>query len=719
MSDAAAVAEFNLEPAHDTGLAGIALIASRYGIHSEARSLAYDLGLMTAPVAIEDLVRAARLLGLKAHAVVGESRARLETLPRPALVRLTDDRWYIFDSAANGADCLIQPQSRVVVHLSLDDIAEDWTGEVVQIGAPRRAMDQAERFGLGWFLRSLGAFRTEIAAALTASLMLQIFGLATPLLFQVVIDKVLVHQSTATLFVVTGALVFTAMFEALLQYLRNYLLFHTGSRIDVILGSKLFKHLLSLPMNYFETRSAGQTVARVRELENIRAFLTGPALSSGIDLAFTFIYIVILWLYSPLLTGIVLICIPLLLGVTLGLVPILRSKLNLKFDHAALNQQFLVENIIGAATLKAASAEPFSVREWEEKLARYVRVSFEVVMLSSSGQSGIQFISKAMTAAILLFGALQVMNGTLTVGGLIAFNMIVGQFVAPVLRLSQLWQDFQQVQISVERVADIMNAPAEATTNTFPPTTRLRGAVELKNVNFRYRSNAALALEDVSLHIRPGEVLGIVGPSGSGKSTLTKLIQRTYTPETGSVLIDGVDLRGTHPAWFRRQIGVVLQENLLFNRSVHDNISLGAANLTRSDILEAARLAGAHDFIRDLTDGYDTIIEERGVNLSGGQRQRIAIARALARNPRVLIFDEATSALDYESERIIQRNMRQITRERTVIIVAHRLAAVRDCDRIVALDRGQVCESGTHEELLACEEGLYARLWRMQSEGEL
>ena len=345
-----------------------------------------------------------------------------------------------------------------------------------------------------------------------------------------------------------------------------------------------------------------------------------------------------------------------------------------------------------------------------------MRTSFQAVVLSSIGQNAIQYVSKLTSAAVLFFGAQAVIDGDMTVGALIAFNMIMNQMTQPILRLSQLWQDFQQVQVSVQRLSDILNSPPESqrlAAESLPPA---RGEINIVGLTFRYRPDAAEVLRDISLSIPAGQVIGIVGASGSGKSTLTKLVQRLYRPERGQILLDGIDIGQVDTAWLRRQIGVVLQENTLFNRSIHDNIALANPGMARPNVIAVARLAGADEFISRLPLGYDTPIEERGANLSGGQRQRIAIARALATSPRILIFDEATSALDYESERVIQSNMAQIVRGRTVIIIAHRLAAVRRCDRIIALDRGCVAESGTHEELLARPDSLYGRLWRIQTE---
>jgi len=538
---------------------------------------------------------------------------------------------------------------------------------------------------------------------LIASFFVQIFALVSPLFFQVVIDKVLTHRGYSTLFVLVAGLAGIGLFDVALQYLRTYALSHTTNRIDVELGQRLFRHLARLPVSYFETRPTGQTVARMRELETIRAFLTGQGLFSALDLLFAFVFFTVLFAYSWKLTLIVLATIPVYLLIAGVARPLLRERLNDKFNRGAESQQFLVESIVGTQTIKAAAVEPVAAAQWEERLAAYVRAAFSTTMLGAKGQNAIQYVNKLSTAALLLFGAKAVLDGELTVGELVAFNMIAGQVAQPVLRLSQLWQDFQQVQVSVERLGDILNAPGEPSptvrTHLPPP----QGKIEFRDVSFRYRPGAPLALKHISMSINPGAVIGIVGPSGSGKSTLTKLVQRFYIPEEGQVLLDGVDLSHVDPSWLRSNIGVALQDNLLFNRTIHENIALSDPAMPRAQVMTVARLAGADEFIDKLPQGYDTMIEERGANLSGGQRQRIAIARALAPNPPILIFDEATSALDYESERIIQHNMRQIVRNRTVFIIAHRLAAVRDCDRAPIAGRvqssiitniGQVVTSG-------------------------
>ena len=550
---------------------------------------------------------------------------------------------------------------------------------------------------------------------LLASLFVQLFALVTPLFFQVVVDKVLAHRSYSTLIVLVIGLATVGLFDVFLQYLRTYALSHTTNRIDVELGRRLFRHLLNLPLSYFETRAAGQTVARVRELETIRNFLTGQGLFSGLDFIFTIVFIFVLFCYSTKLAWIVVASVPFYLAIGFLIRPFLKDRIDEKFDRGAYSQQLLVETVVGVQTLKASAVEPVVAAQWEERLAAYVQSSFAATMLAVKGQNAIQYVSKITSAALLLFGAQAVINGELTVGALVAFNMIAGQVAQPILRLSQLWQDFQQVQVSVSRLADILNAPQEPRPAIAVSLPAPKGAIEFKSVNFRYSPDGQDVLKDIALSVKPGEVIGIVGPSGSGKSTLTKLVQRFYIPNNGQVFIDGQDISQVDPAWLRASIGVVLQENMLFNRTIHDNIVLANPAMSREAAIRMAKLSGADEFITKLPRGYDTLIEERGANLSGGQRQRLAIARALATNPPILILDEATSALDYESERIILANMREIVRGRTVIIIAHRLATVRHCNRIIGMKDGRILEEGTHDTLLARPDGLYAHLWNLQT----
>jgi subfamily B ATP-binding cassette protein HlyB/CyaB len=427
------------------------------------------------------------------------------------------------------------------------------------------------------------------------------------------------------------------------------------------------------------------------------------------------VFLGVMFFYSPLLTYIVLGAFPFYIAISAGATPLFRKRLDDKFKRGAENQAFLVESVTGVETLKAMAVEPQMQRRWEEQLAGYVAASFRVLSLGNTASQVVQLVSKLVTAGVLYFGARLVIEGNLTVGELVAFNILASRVSAPVLRLAQIWQDFHQARLSVARLGDILNTPAEPTYNPGRAALpEIRGDIVFEHVTFRYRIDGPEVLHDVSFGAPAGQIVGIVGPSGSGKSTLAKLIQRLYVPESGRVLVDGVDLAMVDTAWLRRQIGMVLQENVLFNRSVRDNIALADPAMPMERIIAAASLAGAHEFILELPEGYDTIVGERGSSLSGGQKQRIAIARALITDPRILIFDEATSALDYESERIIQEHMTEIAKRRTVFIIAHRLSTVRRTDRILTVDRGRLVEDGTHDELVRTG-GRYAALFRLQA----
>jgi subfamily B ATP-binding cassette protein HlyB/CyaB len=591
----------------------------------------------------------------------------------------------------------------------------DWTGRIVLMARRASLADLGRRFDVSWFLQAMHKYRRLLGEVLIASFFLQLFGLVTPLFFQVVTDKVLTHRGYTTLDVLVLGLITVSIFETVLGALRTYVFSHTTNRIDVELGTRLFRHLIALPIGYFESRRTGDSVARVRELENIRNFLTSSALTLVIDIFFTFVFLAVMFYYSAALTWIVVGSFPFYIALSVSVTPAFRRKLDNKFSRGAENQAFLVESVSAIQTLKAMAIEPQMQRRWEEQLAAYVGSSFDVLSLGNWSSQAVQLISKLVTALTLYYGAHLVIAGELSVGELIAFNMLAGRVAQPVLRLAQLWQDFHQARVSIARLGDILNTTPEPMFDPakagLPP---IRGDISFEHIMFRYRVDGPLVVHDASLQITAGQVVGIVGPSGSGKSTLTKLVQRLYVPESGRVLIDGIDLSVADVAWLRRQVGSVLQENVLFNRSIRDNIALVDPGMPMERVIAAAELAGAHDFIIDLPDGYNTVVGERGASLSGGQRQRIAIARALVTNPKILIFDEATSALDYESEHIIQSNMRKISSGRTVLIIAHRLSAVRHADRIITIERGRIVEDGTHDELMK-RGGRYAFLHQIQS----
>jgi subfamily B ATP-binding cassette protein HlyB/CyaB len=698
----------------DSGLMSLLVIAGLHGIAADAAQLRHEFGSDTFDT--QAILLAAKQLGLTAkHA--SPAPGRLAFTPLPAIAISRDGRFFVLAKVDSTnrivTRVLIQRPGESPAVMPYTDFANCWSGELILVTSKASFVGDTARFDFTWFIPVIVKYRRLLIEVLAISLVLQIIGLATPLFFQVVMDKVLVNHAMKTLNVIAIGLICATLFDAILTGLRTYVFSHTSSKIDVELGAKLFRHLLSLPTSYFQARRVGDSIARIRELENIRSFLTSNAMTLVLDLAFSFIFLAVMLWYSLPLTLVVLGSIPVYFLISWVFTPILRARLNDKFNRGAENQSFLVETISGIDTVKAMAVEPRWQTKWDKQLAAYVSAGLATNNIAMVASGGVQLVSKLVTAGIMWLGASQVIDNKLTIGELVAFNMLAGQVATPILRLAQLWNDFQQVGISMSRLGDILNARTEVLgqKSRMP---RIDGAIEFDHVSFRYRPETPDVLRAVRLEVKPGDIIGIVGRSGSGKSTLTKLVQRLYIPDRGRVLIDGHDIAIIDTASLRQQIGVVLQENNLFNRSIRDNIALANPALPIEVIVEAARLAGAHEFITELAEGYDTVVGEHGTGLSGGQRQRIAIARALITNPRILIFDEATSALDYESERVIQDNMRRICAGRTVLIIAHRLSAVRDASRIVVMERGEIAEIGTHQELLRNSDGIYTHLHRLQ-----
>jgi subfamily B ATP-binding cassette protein HlyB/CyaB len=698
----------------DTGLHCLLLLARFHGVPADGAQLHHQFGETDKVLSDANLLRAAKHLGLKA-ARVRSRWGELGSIPMPAIAKRLDGRYVVVAKAESEKILVQDPLDERPTVLTRVEFEATWSADLVLIAKRAGLRPQNLTFDFTWFMPALVKYRRLLGEVLIASFFLQVFALLTPLFTQVVIDKVLVHKGFTTLHVLAAGMVILALFDALLGGLRTYLFAHTTNRIDVGLGAHLFRHVLSLPLAYFEARRVGDTIARVRELEHIRQFLTTNSVTVVLDVVFTIVFLVVMCFYSTTLTLIVLGSLPLYAILSVVITPIIRIRLNEKFNRGAENQAFLVESVSGIQTVKALAVEPPLQRRWEEQLAGYVQASFRTTSLITIAGQIAGFIQKVTTIAILWTGAYLVIGSELSIGQLVAFTMFSGQVTGPLLRLVNLWQDFQQVGISLQRLGDVLNTRPEPSYHPNRTTLpQIAGLISLENVTFRYRPDGPAVLQQVSMTIPAGQVIGIVGRSGSGKSTIAKLLQRLYVPERGRVFVDGVDLAQVDPAWLRRQVGVVLQENFLFNRSVRDNIALTDPGLSMDRVLQVARLAGAHEFILDLPEGYDTVVGEQGCSLSGGQRQRIAIARALVANPRILIFDEATSALDYESEATIQRNMHQIATGRTVIIIAHRLSTVRPAHRIFVLDKGLIVEDGPHDELLKAN-GFYSRLhWHQE-----
>jgi len=696
----------------DPGLTALALIARMHGIATDEAQLRHQAGLRERRFGEEDLLRAAKALGLKARLVALDPE-RLPYLTLPALLFDCEHNHFILAKLADQRALIQGGDHSPPQIISLEQLRARSNGRALLVASRASLVGDLARFDFSWFIPAVVKYRRLLLEVFAVSFLIQMFGLVPPLMFQVIMDKVLTNRAFDTLSVVAVAMLLASVFETLLTGLRNYIFAHTTNRMDVELGARLFRHLVQLPLSYFSARRVGDSVSRVRELENIRNFLTGQALTAGLDLIFSGVFIAVMALYSVKLTLIVVLSLGFYVVISAVLNPAFRKALDVKFVRGADSNSFLVETVSGCETVKAHAVEPQFARKWDNLLAAYVTAGFRVNTLANIGQQLIQLVGKLVTLAVLFFGAYQVIEGKLTIGQLVAFNMLAQRVATPILRLAQLWQDFQQIGVSMARLGDILNTRTEV-----PPSSQtlpaMHGAIDFEDVHFRYKADGRVILHDIDLHIKAGELVGIVGRSGSGKSTLAKLLQRLYVPERGRIRIDGIDLALADPAWVRRQIGVVLQENLLFNRSIRENIAVADPGMPLELVIEVARLAGAHEFICDLREGYDAIVGEQGCGLSGGQRQRIAIARALVSNPRILIFDEATSALDYETERTLQQNMPAICHGRTVIVISHRLSVVRHADRILTMEDGKIVEVGKHEELVK-RRGPYAHLVALQT----
>ncbi|OPX96997.1 MAG: Toxin RTX-I translocation ATP-binding protein [Syntrophorhabdus sp. PtaB.Bin006] len=696
-----------------TALICLELIARINRIDIDLRTTTREYGITDQELTREQLLLVAKNLGFKART----KRITLDELfrkyPPPFMVIFKNDTFGVL-LRLNGEEhkaLVFLPEEKVAKELDLSDFEERSSGNVI-VFKHKLITDQIA-FGFRWFYNEILHYKNVMAEVLTGSFVVQLFGLVTPLFTQVILDKVIVHRTMTTLDVLAVAFIAVAIFEFILNVTRNYIFIHTANKIDAKLGAKLFKHLLSLPFVYFESRKVGDIVNRVRELDTIREFITNKSVSVLIDLFFSFVFIIVMLLYSVKLTLIFLGFV-----VTIGIIyvtvtPELRKRLQYKFHMAGRSNSYLVEAVTGIQTVKSLALEGSMQKKWEENLSRYVHSSFKLSNMSNLAGAFSGTFQRIMTITVLYLGVRLVIDNQLTIGQLIAFQMFAGQFTGPFLRLVNLWNEFQQALLSVDRLGDILNNPIELRSGKDITLPRLSGSIRFHNVSFKYSLDTPYVLDRVSFDVKPGMRVGLVGRSGSGKSTITKLIEKLYIVSEGTISVDGIDVRHINPVWLRYNIGVVLQDDYLFSGTIRENISLPRPDAPIEAIIDAARTAGAHQFISQLPQGYETMVGERGSTLSGGQKQRIAIARALITNPRILIFDEATSSLDYESEKIIHQNLGRITTGRTTFIVAHRLSAVRDCDLIVALDGGKIIETGTHDILME-KKGYYHFLCTQQ-----
>ncbi len=698
----------------NTGLISLEIISRMNNVDIDMRSIVREYGISTADISPEEIMRIAKGKDFKVKKKTLQLKDFPEKYPLPAIIQLKDNSYMVLLGLKKeeGKALTLTPLEDHPVAHKIEDLQSQMKDEILIIR--HKMLNNDIKFGFKWFFNEIFKYKKIIGQVLLGSFVVQLFGLVTPLFTQVILDKVLVNRTLATLDVLAFAFVVVAIFELCLNLSRNYIFIHTTNKIDAKLGAKLFKHLFRLYYVYFENRQVGNIAARVRELDRIREFITNKSVSVLIDAFFSVVFLAIMFVYSPKLTFISLGFLGIIAIIYVLITPELRVRLEDKFQMGAHSNSYLVESITGVQTVKSLAIEGSMFKKWEEKLGKYLKSSFNLAIMGNFTGSICGFLQKGMTIAILYVGVMLVIENKLTIGQLIAFQMFSGQFAAPMLRLVGLWNEFQQTLLAVDRIGDILNSPIEVQSGNAITLNHVRGDIKIENLSFRYNVEAPMVLKNINLEIKAGQKIGFVGRSGSGKSTIAKLIQRLYYTTEGTIFIDGIDIRNINPVWLRTNIGIVLQENFLFSGTIRDNIALPRPNISMEGIIQAAQIAGAHEFISKMPKGYDTEVGERGSSLSGGQKQRIAIARALISNPRILIFDEATSALDYESERIIRNNMAMISKGRTTIIIAHRLSTIKDCDLIVCFDNGEIVEVGTHEDLFK-HDGYYKNLYMAQS----
>ena len=654
----------------------------------------------------------AAMLGLLVSGaqVKSVSATRLIT---PCLVAWKDS--FALVTRSNGRGLRLASPADGWVELSPAEIQERFPDGLELLLLERSTATPERRFGPAWFWPALRRYRGMLLQVLLASFVVQLFSLANPLLIQVIIDKVIAQRSMDTLQILGLALVVVTLMEGVIGSLRTFLFADTTNRIDLRLGSEVIDHLLRLPLGYFDRRPVGELGTRIAELEKIRNFLTGQALITVLDALFSVIYVAVMLVYSVTLTAVALAVLPIQVAITVLGAPLFRRQYRQAAEENARTQSHLVEVITGIQTVKAQNVEMVSRWRWQDFYSRYIARTFEKTITGTFLNETSQVLQKLSQLLVLWVGAAMVLKGELTLGQLIAFRIISGYVTQPILRLSSIWQSVQELRVSFERLADVVDTPEESSEadKANIPLPPIEGDVLFENVSFAFAPGTPPVLSHIDLHVPAGTFIGIVGQSGSGKSTLMKLLPRLYSPDSGRILIDRYDIDKVELYSLRRQVGIVPQDPLLFSGTISDNIALTNPDASSDAIVQAAKIAAAHDFIMTLPSGYSTPVGERGASLSGGQRQRIAIARSLLSNPRLLVMDEATSALDYDTERQVCDNLQVAMQGCTVFVITHRLNTIKRADRIVFMHQGSIVETGTHDELMALR-GRYYALFRQQ-----
>ncbi len=696
------------------GLEALIYAAKKWAKSGSLSLIQHQLGAESLNVSESQIRQAAMMLGLKGKYRQG-CGDHIQQIPLPALVQLNkqwcvieavqQDKWTLYYPHKQKTETQYLPQEKVLAQLAV----------IFLVDSELNRSDV--KFSLKWFMPSVIKHKKQIRDVFMVATVIQLIALVTPMLFSNLIDKVLVNRSISSLHVLALAMFGLAAAQPLYSLLRSLAYANLSSKVSSELSAKLYKHLTNLPFAYFQQRQTGQIIARVKEMAQIRQFLTGSAMMLVLDLVFLILFLAVMFRYAAILTWIVIGSLVLYFIFWLMVGSILRARTLQQYEADADATAFLTESLTGIETLKTTASESRSLSYWQSILTRQINRGFKARKTAIWAGQTIAFIQKMAAAIVLWFGVREVLQGRLSPGELVAFNMLAGHVAQPILRLAQVWQEFQHTLIALRRIGDILDEPQESGTEGLASVPRLNGAIEFQSVRFKYDFLSPEVLTGLSFTAKAGEFIGITGPSGSGKSTVTRLLQRLYTPQHGQILIDGMDLAIADPVTLRQNLSVVLQESILFSGTVEENIRYCYPSATNQEVWQAAKLAGAYDFIEALPNGFATPVGEKGSALSGGQRQRIALARALLTNPKILILDEATSALDYESEAAIMSNFDKIKQGRTVISIAHRLNTIRSADKICVVDNGQIAEQGDHHNLLK-QQGIYAHLWAIQTTEE-
>ncbi|UGQ46591.1 peptidase domain-containing ABC transporter [Massilia endophytica] len=699
-----------------TAVQCLTAIAQHHGLQINPERLIDDYALGAEEPGNNLLLRMAGDIGMKAK--VG--RLSWEGLRKqggvfPLMARLRNGHMVIVAGLGDNEQvAVLDPQQGGLAMEAREAFCARWEGEVLFVRRQHKLSDPNQPFGLRWFIPEILKQKTAYRDIFIAAVAIQVLSLASPMFFQLVIDKVLTHQSVTTLWVLTVGVVIALGFEAALGYVRQMLTIAASNKIDMRLTRRTFAHLLSLPIDYFESSTAGIIARHMQQLDRIRNFLTGRLFMTALDLISLVVFIPILFSYSVLLATLVLVFAALIGGIVMAMVPTFQRRLHAMYAAEGQRQAMLVETIHGMRTVKALAIEPSQRRIWDQRSAEAVTMHYRVGKLGLTGNAITDFLSKLLPVLIIVLGAQSVFDQTMTIGALIAFQMLSQRVTNPLISVVGLVNEYQETALSVRMLGEVMNRAPEGRSGAGGLRPVLQGEIRFEDVTFRYPGSPNTALDRTSFTIKPGTVVGIVGRSGSGKTTLTKVIQGLYAVQEGIVRFDGTDAREIELPHLRRQIGVVLQENFLFRGTVRENLTVTKPDATFEEIAAAAAAAGADEFIERLPQGYDTLLEENASNLSGGQKQRLSIARSLLAKPRILILDEAASALDPESEAIFINNLSKIAVGRTVVMISHRLSTLVNADAILVMQRGRLVDAGTHKELLERSD-TYQHLWNQQT----